>query len=90
MDSAIGSDEQSHVFLAGEDSDQPPPMPTKRTPQPGVVHQEKEWRSERLRVEFMERDVAGRGREQNGATQEERRFSIEAEAPPDVECHRSH
>ena len=67
---AIGSDEQSHVFLAGEDSDQPPPMRTERTPEPRVKHQEKERCSERFGVEFMERDIAGRGRDQHRARQE--------------------
>ena len=90
MHRAIGSDEQSHVFLAGEDSDQPPPMCTERTPKPRVKHQEKERRSERLRVKFMERDIAGRGRDQHRTRQEERRFSVKAESSPDAECHRPH
>ena len=74
MHRAIGGDEQGHVFLAGEDGNQPAPVRSERTPEPGVKHQEKERRGERFGVEFMERDIAGRRRDQHRARQEERRF----------------
>ncbi len=63
---AISGDEQSHVFLAGEDGEQPSPMRAERTAKPRLKHQKKERRRERFGVEFMERDEAGGGRDQDG------------------------
>ena len=55
-----------------------------------MKHQEKEGRRECLRVKFMERDVAGGGRNEQGSGEEEGCFPIEPEPLPDAERHRAH
>ena len=59
-------------------------------PEPRVKHQEEERRRECFGMEFMERDIAGGGRDQHGAGQEERCFPIEAEPLADAEGDWSH